>query len=454
MRNENHVTPAPVAASSATQATEEMIALIGAGPSGLAGARNLQRQGIAFQGFEAYTDVGGLWNIENPRSTVYESAHLISSKRTTEFTEFPMADDVAEYPSHRELTGYFAAFADAFDLRRHFRFGTRVQRVEPVNPGDPDTKWRITLLTPNGKEETAVYKGVVIANGTLAEPNIPKFEGQFDGEFLHTSQYKHAEQFQGKRVLIVGAGNSGCDIAVDAVHHAKQVDISVRRGYYFVPKYVFGKPADTLGSKAWMPRWLKQKIDSVVLKWFTGDPTRYGFPKPAYKMYESHPIVNSLILYHLGHGDVKVKADIARFEGRTVHFKDGTQQDYDLLLLATGYLLHYPFIDRAHLNWQGMAPQLYLNIFTPQYKRLAVLGMLEASGIGWQGRYEQAELVARYFKGLDAQTPSAQRLQTAISGPAPDMSGGYQYLKLERMAFYVHKDTYRNAVREAAGQLN
>ncbi|MEG2046974.1 MAG: NAD(P)/FAD-dependent oxidoreductase, partial [Comamonas sp.] len=175
--------------------------------------------------------------------------------------------------------------------------------------------------------------------------------------------------------------------------------------------------------------------------------------KPDYKMYESHPIVNSLILHHLGHGDIHVKADIARFDGHTVHFKDGSQQDYDLVLMATGYTLHYPFIDKEHLNWQGMAPQLYMNIFAPRYTRLAVLGMVEASGLGWQGRYEQAELVTRFFKGLDAQSPAAQRLKTAIAGPAPDLSAGYQYLQLERMAFYVNKDAYRAAIRAAVARF-
>lgn len=455
MRTETHTAPAPTAAShgSASQPTQEMIALIGAGPSGLAGARNLQKQGIPFQGFEAYSDVGGLWNIANPRSTVYESAHLISSKRTTEFAEFPMADDVADYPSHRELCRYFSDFADQFDLRRHYRFGVHVERVEPVEPGNPSTPWRVSVRNAEGELETAIYKGVVIANGILAEPNRPQFQGQFAGELLHTSQYKSAEQLKGKRVLIIGAGNSGCDIAVDAVHYAQSVDISVRRGYYFVPKYVFGKPADTLGGKRPMPRWLKQKFDSTVLKWFTGDPVRFGFPKPDYKMYESHPIVNSLILHHLGHGDVHVKADIARFDGHTVHFKDGSQQDYDLVLMATGYTLHYPFIDKEHLNWQGMAPQLYMNIFAPRYTHLAVLGMVEASGLGWQGRYEQAELVTRFFKGLQTQSPAALRLKTAIAGPAPDLSAGYQYLQLERMAFYVNKDAYRAAVRSAVASL-
>ena len=435
-----------------TADTHHQIALIGAGPSGLAGARALQKAGLAFQGFEAWDDVGGLWNIENPRSTVYASAHLISSKKTTEFAEFPMPEGTADYPGHAELLHYFRTYAEHFGLKRHFRFGTRVLEVAPVSDA-PDTLWRVTVDAGGGVRETAEYKGVVIANGTLAEPNMPRFEGHFDGELLHTSAYKSPRQFAGKRVLIVGAGNSGCDIAVDAVHHAKSVDMSVRRGYYFVPKYVFGIPADTVGGKIRLPPWLKQKVDAAVLKWFTGDPVRFGFPKPAYKMYESHPVVNSLILYHLGHGDARIRADVARLEGRTVHFKDGTQADYDLVLAATGYKLHYPFIDDALLNWQGMAPRLYLNIFSPRFHRLAVLGMVEASGLGWQGRYEQAELVARYFKALDEGSAAGRQLTQAKAGPPPDLSGGYRYLKLERMAYYVNKDVYRDTVRQAAQAL-
>jgi cation diffusion facilitator CzcD-associated flavoprotein CzcO len=432
--------------------TTEQIALIGAGPSGLAGARCLQKHGVAFQGFEAHDDVGGLWNIHNPRSTVYESAHLISSKRMTEFAEFPMADTVADYPSHRELLDYFRAFADHFGLRQHFRFGTRVLKVEPVSQA-PDTRWRLTTQGPDGVQHTADYKGVVVANGTLAEPNMPTFPGQFAGELLHTSAYKSAALFEGKRVLIVGAGNSGCDIAVDAVHRARRVDISVRRGYYFVPKYVFGRPADTLGGKIRLPAWLKQRVDATILRWFSGDPVRMGFPKPEYRMYESHPVVNSLILHHIGHGDVKVRADIERLDGHTVRFKDGSAADYDLILAATGYRLHYPFLAPECLNWQGMAPSLYLNIFAPGFDRLAVLGMVEASGLGWQGRYEQAELVARYFKGLDSGSAPALALKAAKAGPPPDLSGGYRYLKLQRMAYYVNKDAYRQAVRQAAARL-
>lgn len=416
----------------------EHYALIGAGPMGLACARNLQRFEIPFTGFELHKDVGGLWDIENPHSTVYESAHLISSKGRTEFTEFPMAEEVADYPSHRELRNYFRAFADHFDLRRHYRFETAVQRVERSTEGG----WTVTFKVPDGVR-TEHFRGLLLANGTLSEPHIPRFEGTFSGEIFHSAQYKSPAVFEGNRVLVVGAGNSGCDIVVDAVHRAERVDLSMRRGYHFVPKYVFGRPADTLGGLFRLPPSLKQRLDSLVLRSFTGNPQAFGFPEPDHKLYESHPIVNSLVLYHAGHGDLTVRPDVARFEDKTVHFKDGQSVDYDLVLLATGYQLHYPFIDPSELAWEGPAPQLYLNCFHPEHDDLFVMGMIEATGLGWQGRYEQAELVARFLRALDDGNPAARRFQERKGRALPDLRGGYQYLELDRMAYYVNKDTYR-----------
>lgn len=423
--------------------TEETYAIIGAGPTGLAAARNLDRHGLPWTGYELHTDVGGLWDIDGPRSTVYDSAHLISSKTTTEFAEFPMPPGTPDYPGHRELLAYFRAFADTFELRRNYRFGTEVTRVEPSGDGG----WLVTSRGPQG-EVSERHTGVIIANGTLSEPNVPTLPGSFDGEMFHTSAYKRAEVFAGKRVLIVGAGNSGCDIAVDAVHHAASVDLSVRRGYHFVPKYVLGRPADTLNQGRPLPARLKQAIDSRLLRLFTGDPTRFGFPKPDHKLYESHPIVNSLVLHHLGHGDITVRPDVERLDGDGVVFRDGSRHPYDVVVLATGYRLHYPFIDRAWLNWTGPAPDLYLNIFTDKDPNLFVLGMIEAAGIGWQGRYEQAELVASYLVARQRAPERAREFEARVAGRRPDLSGGYRYLGVERMAYYVNKDAYRRAVRK------
>lgn len=420
---------------------ERRYAIIGAGPSGLAAARALQREGIVFDGYEAAPGVGGLWDIENPRSTMYESAHLISSRTTTEFTEFPMRS-TADYPSHRELIAYFRDYAEQFGLTGHYAFDTTVTAVRR----DGDGGWTVTATGADG-ERTAHYAGVIIANGTLAEPQVPDFPGAFTGEILHTSGYRSARQLDGKRVLIVGAGNSGCDIAVDAVHAAAAVEMSVRRGYYFVPRYLFGRPADTLNQGRPLPARIKQFVDTRVLRAFTGDPARFGFPRPDYRIYESHPIVNTLILNHLGQGDLRIRADVARFDGDTVHFRDGTQGRYDTVLLATGYRLHYPFVERAELNWQAMAPKLFLNIFPPSFNGLYVMGMVEASGLGWQGRYEQAELIAAYLRAERDAPERASLFRRRVNVPWPDLTGGYHYLGLERMAYYVNKDVYRGTVR-------
>ncbi|MGB0504622.1 MAG: flavin-containing monooxygenase [Pikeienuella sp.] len=430
--------------------TENAIALIGAGPMGLAAAKLLSEHDIPFQGFELHSDVGGLWDIEAPLSTMYESAHLISSKRMTEFTDFPMDEAVAEYPSHRELRRYFRAFADHFDLRRKYHFNAEVLRCEPL--GDDGDGWRVQWRDGDGEQE-AQFAGVMIANGTLSTPNLPEFEGEFAGEFLHASEYKSPSQFAGKRVLVIGAGNSGCDIAVDAIHHGVSCDLSMRRGYHFVPKYVLGRPADTLGGAVKLPMSIKRRIDKAILGLFVGNPQKYGFPEPDHKLYESHPIVNSLVLYHAGHGDLSVRADVKAFDGQTVLFRDGTSGEYDLILAATGYKLDYPFIDDTLLNWQGDAPHLYLNTMHPDRDDVFVLGMVEASGLGWQGRHEQAEMVVRYIKGLRTGSASAKKLKAEKAGGFSRVTGGVKYLNLPRMAYYVDKATYRGAVGSWIGKL-
>jgi cation diffusion facilitator CzcD-associated flavoprotein CzcO len=423
--------------------TRDKYALVGAGPMGLAAAKVLSEQGVPFQGFEMHSDVGGLWDIDGPRSTMYDSAHLISSRRMTEFADFPMRDEVADYPSHRELKRYFRDFAAHFDLYRHYRFNAEVLRCVPL--GGSGDGWEVTWRDAEG-EHTRAFAGLMIANGTLSTPNLPRFAGDFAGEILHSADYRSPRQFDGKRVLVVGAGNSGCDIAVDAIHHGSLCDLSMRRGYYFVPKYVFGKPADTLGGAIRLPMPIKRVIDGAILKWFVGDPQKYGFPKPDYKLYESHPVVNSLVLYHAGHGDIRIRPDIDRLDGQTVHFRDGTQAEYDLILAATGYRLDYPFIDDALLNWQGDAPHLYLNAMHPERDDLFVLGMVEASGLGWQGRHEQAEMVVRYITGLAAGSDAAARLRAEKAAGFDRATGGMTYLELPRMAYYVDKATYRRAV--------
>lgn len=414
------------------------VCIIGAGPSGLCIAKNLKDLNISFDGYEASEGIGGLWNIRNYRSTVYESAHLISSKKMTEFKDFPMKEETPDYPSHRELCKYFNEYADHFGLREHYILNTAVEKATR----DENGKWKIELS--NG--ETKIYDYLITANGTLSEPNIPNFKGDFTGEIIHSSKYKTNDIFDGKRVLIVGAGNSGCDIVVDAVHRAKKVSMSMRRGYYFIPKYIFGKPIDTFGGVK-LPGGLKRKIDRFILKMFLGKPENFGLPKPDYQLYESHPVINSLIIHHLGHGDLDIKKDIDHFEGKVVHFVDGSKEEYDLILLATGYKLHFPFLSKEDLNWKENKPDLYLQIFHPKYNNLFVMGMVEAAGLGWEGRNEQAVLISKFISELEKGSEKAKKYIERKKNTNIDLRGGYNYIKLDRMAYYVHKETYRKKVK-------
>jgi cation diffusion facilitator CzcD-associated flavoprotein CzcO len=422
-------------------------AIIGAGPSGLAAARNLQKLGIPFVGFEKYSDVGGLWNIQNPHSTVYESAHLISSKTMTEFHEFPMKEGTPDYPAHHHLNQYFKDFSEHFKLKEHYLFNSEIKKVERTADGMWDIHYNQA-----GKDQVMKVKGVILATGTLHYPNEPKYEGKFTGEIIHSSKYKSPKSFEGKRVLIIGAGNSGCDIAVDAIHWAKFVDMSLRRGYHFVPKYIFGKPADTMG-KMKIPGFIKKAVQKKILQFVVGDPSRVGFPKADHALFESHPIVNSLVLYHAGHGDLRIQKDIDRMDGKRVYFKGGASEEYDLIVNATGYKLKYPFMNDQDLNWKGARPDFYLNIFHPEYDNLFILGMVEALGIGWQGRYDQGEIIARFIKAVEAKSEGAKKFGKLKRENNIDLTGGMNYIKLDRMAYYVHKDTYISAIHKGIRSL-
>lgn len=418
---------------------------------GLASARNLQKLNISFTGFDLHSDVGGLWDIDNPHSTMYESAHLISSKRMTEFSEFPMPEAAAHYPHHSQLKRYFRDFAEHFELKRHYEFNTRVLSVTPEGAG-----WRLVSECA-GVEQSRLFAGVLIANGTLHTPNMPSLPGNFSGTLMHSSAYRNPELFKDKRVLIVGCGNSGADIAVDAVHHARSVDMSLRRGYYFLPKFIKGKPIDTLGAKRKLPRPIKQRIDAAMIRLIMGNPSDYGLPNPNYRMYESHPVVNSLVLHHLGHGDITPRRDIQSVEGNRISFSDGQSAEYDLVLMATGYLLDYPFIDKQHLNWpdQADAPQLYMNVFHPEYDNLFMMGMVEASGLGWEGRNQQARLVALYIQQCQQHSRAGKNFkQLKRKRAATSLNGGYRYIKLARMAYYVNKDVYLATLKTHIKELS
>ena len=210
-----------------------------------------------------------------------------------------MPGEYPDYPNHAQALEYLRSFAKVFGLYEFIRFGQAVERAERVEEGD----WRVTL----GDGETRTYSGIIVAAGIHWTPNLPELPGEFDGECIHSSRYKSPDILRDKRVLIVGAGNSGCDIAVEAAQHAARTFLSVRRGYHYLPKYVFGRPTDQVGEigvKLHLPLFIRRPLDRLLLKVVVGSPEQYGLPKPDHKLLESHPIVNSQILLALGQGDI------------------------------------------------------------------------------------------------------------------------------------------------------
>jgi len=265
----------------------DKVCVVGAGPAGLALIRSLRRHKVEFDCFERHADVGGIWDQRNPGSPIYDSAHFISSKTQSHYIDHPMPESYPDYPSHTQIHDYMKSFARKYDLYSHISFNTEVRSTQKLADG-----WQVSLAPCSSESsgETRYYRWLVCANGTNWHPNIPTFEGEFDGEIQHSVGFRSLDEFRDKRVLVVGAGNSGCDIACDAAQTSKAAFISLRRGYHFIPKHLFGKPADVFAHEGpKLPMWLTQRVFGVLLKIINGDLTRLGLPKPDHKIFESHP---------------------------------------------------------------------------------------------------------------------------------------------------------------------
>ena len=421
--------------------------IIGAGAAGITAAKNLLQAGIPCEVIEREDDVGGTWYYGKPNSSVYHSTHLISSNKHSAYTDYPMPPQ-PDYPRHDQVLAYLRDYARHFDLYEHIQFNTSVEGCER----DSDGHWQVTL--DNG--ETRRYRGLMICNGHLWEPRLPDYPGSFSGQTMHSKQYKTPEILHRKRVLVVGAGNSGCDLAVEAVHHAQAVFHSTRRGYHYLPKYIFGMPTDQINEEAMRvpsPRWLRRRIDALIIRVVMGRPENYGLPRPDHRLLESHPLVNSLLPYYIGHGDVTPKPDIAHLDGDCVTFVDGSQEQIDLIVYATGYQMRFPFIDPVHLNWQDQGPALYMHFLHPVYDNLFVIGLLQPdSGVFWLMDY-QAQVAARFIQAQTQNPAAADWLRRVKAGPSPEMRGGVQHVESPRHYLEIDHWVYRKAIQKLLKSL-
>jgi cation diffusion facilitator CzcD-associated flavoprotein CzcO len=336
------------------------MALIGAGPVGLGLAKALLEHKIPYEQLEADDGLGGNWY-----HGVYETVHIISSRKTTEYADYPMPAGYPDFPSRQQMLDYLRDYAEKFRLGPHIQFKTKVVMALPLADG----RWEVELASG----EKRIYKGLIVCNGHHWDRRFPKYPGKFEGEYIHSKDYRWPSQLSGKRVLVIGGGNSACDIAAEAARVGKTARISLRRGYWFLPKTLFGIPTAEL-IKGWFPVWAQRVFLRVILRIAIGKYTDYGLPEPDHKIFEAHPTINSELLYYVKQGRIHPRPDIARFEGRAVHFVDGTREEFDLVVCATGYHVSFPFLPPGLVPVKGSTAQLYGGCVLPEYKNLYIVG--------------------------------------------------------------------------------
>ncbi|MBV6655371.1 MAG: NAD(P)-binding domain-containing protein, partial [Mameliella sp.] len=362
----------------------------------LTSIKNLQEAGITdIVCYEKNNQIGGNWvfTAGESHSSVCETTHIISSKALSAFEGFPMPDHYPDYPSHKQVLEYFQAYAKAFNLAQYIQFNTSVVNAEELQ----DRRWHLTLS--DGTERTFDY--LFVANGHHSVPRWPDIEGTFEGEYVHSHSFKSNTPFTGKRVLVIGAGNSGCDCAVEASRVAAHTAISLRRPTYIIPKFLMGKPTDTYNALLQkIPRMLRATIQKLSLQLQIGKYERYGLSTPDYPITACHPTLNSELLYKIRHGRVTPKSGVVRFEGKTVHFADGSHGEFDTVIAATGYKIAFPFFKPGLFNFEdAFRIPLYLRMLSADHPSVFFIGLVQPQGCIWPLSDLQAQLAALHVKG-------------------------------------------------------
>ncbi|WP_161784958.1 NAD(P)-binding domain-containing protein, partial [Hoeflea sp. BAL378] len=368
------------------------VCVVGAGPTGLATLRALTEAGIGdIICHESRGESGGIWvySEDADRPSVYRTAHTISSKHLSQFRDFPMPDDYPDYPSNRQVLAYMRAYEAHFGLTRPIRFNSTVTAVGRRAGGG----WEITYEDATGRHSHTADV-LFVCSGHHRAPAMPDLPGDFSGTQMHSARYKTAAGFAGQRVLVVGGGNSACDIAAEISRVADHVSLSIRSPQYILPKLVGGRPVDVQFAKLHKPlfRWARDLIIRAALAADVGPYTRYGLQQPDFPVLSRHPTLNTVILDLIRHGKVRPRMGIAGASGRTVRFADGSEDDFDAIVWATGFKLGAPFLRDVCPNWSdAVTVPLYHKMMLADAPGLYFIGLIQPVGCIWV----LAELQAR-----------------------------------------------------------
>lgn len=399
--------------------------VIGAGSSGIACAKVLHDREIPFDCFEKGSGIGGLWRYQNDNgmSNIYRSLHINTSRDWMQFPDYPMPRDYPPFPGHQQILRYFEDYVDHFGFRDRIRFRTGVERVEPAADGT----WDVTIREAGGAEETRNYAAVCVANGHHWNPRWPSFPGTFDGRVLHSHDYRTPESFAGQRVLVVGFGNSACDIACEVSRVAETTFMSTRRGAHILPKFLFGLPSDRL-----LPPVVWRNVPLSVIRiainsvlWIARGPHwQFGLPNPKHRLFEEHPTISCDVLNYIGHGYLKPKPTIAELLGDKVKFVDGSIEPIDTIIYATGYNITFPFLSQSIIAPVENQVELYKCVVPPQSPGLYFIGLLQPWGPIMPLAHRQSRWVADLIAGA-ATLPDRQTMMDDIERRRTKMARRY-----------------------------
>ncbi|XP_061336505.1 indole-3-pyruvate monooxygenase YUCCA6 [Gastrolobium bilobum] len=317
--------------------------IVGAGPSGLAAAAYLKEKGVPSLILERSNCIASLWQLKT-----YDRLHLHLPKQFCELPLMGFPCDFPTYPTKQQFIEYLESYSERFDIRPRFN--------ETVKHAEFDATlgfWRVKSVSKLDITTEFVCRWLIVATGENAEAVVPQIEGmvEFGGPIRHTSFYKSGEEFRGKRVLVVGCGNSGMEVCLDLCNHNATPSLVVRDTVHVLPREMLGKSTFGLSMwlLKWLPIWLVDRFLLIVSWLMLGDTARFGLDRPRSgplqlkNLSGKTPVLDVGTLAKIKSGHVKVRPSIKRLKRYTVEFVDGRTENFDAIILATGYKSNVPY---------------------------------------------------------------------------------------------------------------
>jgi dimethylaniline monooxygenase (N-oxide forming) len=362
------------------------------------------------------------------------------------YSDFPTPDYYRDYPMHWQVAEYFDRYVDHFGIRNPIDFNTKVEHVERRDDG----VWEVTIAgdAAGGGTETREYDAILIGNGHHWDPRWPDppFPGSdsFAGEQMHAHDYRDAGPFAGRRVVVLGVGNSGVDLACAISYAADATFLSSRRGVHVLRKRLRGKPIDQSLPPSWIPWKVKQKGFEILAK-RSGDVSELGLPKPDHKIGHAHPTLSEELYDRLADGSVIPKPNISELAGDEVAFEDGSRARVDVVIYCTGYKVSFPFFDGGFISAPHNDLPLYRRTVHPEIDGVYFLGLAQPLGALMPLAEEQSKWIAEHLRGEYA-LPS--REEVAADMAAERKAHAERFYKSDRHTMEVDFDEWLAGVRK------